>query len=379
MTDVHLNGKYVGTCKEPEKFVANVKELRRSGKVSPELNISYKKEEDIIIMLSENGRAIRPLVVVEDGKSKLTKEILDKLKANKMKWGDLVKNGIIEYLDSEEEEDSYIALWEKDITKEHTHLEISPLIIFGIQTGMVPYAEHNLSVRVLIGAKTVKQALGLYSSNYRLRVDTDVSTLHYPQKPVVSTQMYDLINYHRHPVGQNIVLAIASFEGYNMDDAIIFNKSSIERGIYRSTYYRPYKAEELRYPGGQVDAIESPDKEVAGYKTEENYRFLEDDGIVYPDAELGEEDVLIGKTSPPKFLSTMEEYKLGNQGRRDTSVSIKHGEEGVVDSVIITENEEGNKYIRVKMRNEKIPEIGDKLATRHGQKGVIGMIYPYED
>lgn len=379
MTDVHLNGKFIGTCNDGHKFVDEVKKMRRTGKVSDELNISYKEKEDVIVILTENGRARRPVIIVENGKSKLTDEILAKVKKGQMSWDELVKNGIVEYLDAEEEEDTLIATWESELTKDHTHLELSPLIIFGTQTAMVPYAEHNLSVRVLIGAKTVKQALGLYSSNYKIRIDTDVSTMYYPQKPIVDTVIYDLINYNSHPVGQNITLAIASFEGFNMDDGVIVNKSSIERGMYRSVYYRPYKAEELRYPGGQNDVIETPDKEVSGYRTEESYKYLEEDGIVYPEAELKEEEVMIGKTSPQKFLTSLEEYKLGTQGRRDTSVAIKHGEDGTVESVLITENEEGNKYIRVKIREEKIPEIGDKFATRHGQKGIIGMIYPYED
>ena len=165
-----------------------------------------------------------------------------------------------------------------------------------------------------------------------------------------------------------------SYKGYNMEDAIILNRGSIERGLARSSYYRPSIAEELRYAGGLVDEISIPDKDVKGYKSEKDYRFLEPDGIIYPEAEIKEGDVIIGKTSPPRFLSSLDEYNLASSTRRESSVGVKHGEKGVVDFVLITENEEGNKLVQVRVRDESIPEVADKFTSRHGQKGVVGLI-----
>jgi DNA-directed RNA polymerase beta subunit len=207
----------------------------------------------------------------------------------------------------------------------------------------------------------------------------DVNLLHYPQVPIVKSIMHDLSDYDKHPAGQNIVVAVMSYKGYNMEDAIILNKSSIERGFGRSTYYRPSIAEELRYSGGLIDQISIPDKDVKGYKSENDYRFLEDDGIIYPEAKIEEGDVVIGKTSPPRFLSSLEEYNLTAGTRRESSVGIKHGERGVVDFVLLTENEEGNRLVQVRLRDGRVPEIGDKFTSRHGQKGIVGLIVPAAD
>lgn len=379
MINVFLNGKFIGTHKEPLKLIKDVKDMRRKGIIPTETNISYYKEEGSIFIFSDRGRARRPVIVVKDGKSLLTREHMEKLRKNEIDWNDLIKDGIVEYLDAEEEENAYIAVNEKDLTPEHTHLEISPTIIMGPQANMVPYAQNSMVYRITLGAKMTKQALGLYTSNLAIRADTDVSIIHYPQTPIVKTQMYDLLRFEDHPVGQNIIIAIMPFEGYNVHDAIVINKASIDRGLFRATTYRPYKCEELRYPGGQTDTIMLPDKDIKGYRTEHVYRYLEEDGIVYPEAKLDSGDVLIGKVSPPRFLSSLEELRVNTDTQRETSTIMTHGEKGVVDSVLISESEGGNKFIKVKVRDERIPELGDKFASRHGQKGVIGLIVPEED
>ncbi|MCK4715063.1 MAG: DNA-directed RNA polymerase subunit B, partial [Candidatus Aenigmarchaeota archaeon] len=278
MADVYMNGKFVGTSLEPENFVEKVRANRRKAKYADELNVTYHPYEDNVILSTEKGRARRPLIIVHNGKSLLTDDYLMKLESGEIKFNDLVAKGVVEYLDAEEEENSYIAIAPEAVKPGHTHLELSPLVILGSQAAMVPYPEHNVAPRVMIGAKTIKQGIGLYVSNYLMRSDTDVSILHYPQNPIVTTKMYDVVNFSTHPVGQNIVIAIMAWDGYNMDDAVILNSSSIDRGLFRSTYYRPYSIEELRYPGGQVDSIEIPDKEVRGYRTEVVYRLLEKDG-----------------------------------------------------------------------------------------------------
>ncbi|MEM4266923.1 MAG: DNA-directed RNA polymerase subunit B, partial [Candidatus Nanoarchaeia archaeon] len=216
-------------------------------------------------------------------------------------------------------------------------------------------------------------------SNYLLRMDTDVSVLLNPHRPIVKTFMHDVLEFDKHPSGQNVVIALMSYEGQNMQDAIILNKGSVDRGLARSIYFRPYAVEELRYSGGLTDEIGIPNKEVKGYRTEKEYRYLEDDGIVYPEARLNAEDVIIGKTSPPRFLGELEEFSIAANIRRESSVTVKHGETGTVDMVVITENEEGNKLVQVRLRDLRIPEIGDKFASRHGQKGVVGSIVPEAD
>ncbi len=379
MTDVFIDYKFVGSVKDPKKFVTDVKNERRAGRLPAEVNIIYDKSLNEIRVEISRGRTVRPLIVVENGKSRLTEEIFEKCRKNEMKWSDLLQQGIVEYLDAAEEENAFVALDEKDLNDKHTHLEISPSAILGYVTSLVPYANFGQSSRLNRGSKTQKQGLGLYATNYLIRMDTDVSILHYPQTPIVKTFMHEISRYNNHPSGQNIVIALMSHDGYNMQDAIVVNKGSIDRGFARSTYFRPYEAEELRYSGGLMDEIGIPEKDVKGYRSERDYRLLEDDGTIYTEAVVKTEDVLIGKTSPPRFLGELEEFSIAASTRRESSVTVEQGEGGVVDMTTLTENEEGNRLIQVRVRETRVPEVGDKFASRHGQKGVIGMIVPEAD
>jgi len=242
-----------------------------------------------------------------------------------------------------------------------------------------PFGQYNQGVRLSQGSKNQKQAVGFYAANYFCRIDMDVNLLHYPQIPVVKTLMHDVSNYEEHPSGQNVVIAVMPYDGYNMEDAVVINRGSVDRGLGRSTYYRPVVSEELRYPGGLMDEIVIPNKDVKGYRVEKDYRFLEEDGIVSAESKVQEGDVIIGKTSPPRFLNSMDEYNLTGNVRRESSMTLEHGEKGVVDLVMLSENEEGNRLIQVRLREQRIPEIGDKFISRHGQKGVIGLVVPEQD
>jgi len=379
MVDVYLDEKYVGEVENPKEFIKKVKSERRIGKIPAPVNVNYDKDLNEVNIITSKGRVRRPLIIVEDGEPLLKKTHVDGLRTNKINWQDLIKEGVVEYLDAAEEENTLVAMDEKDLTKEHTHLEISPLIMLGLVTSLVPYANYGGSSRLIRGSKIQKQSLGLYASNYLLRMDTDASILHYPQAPIVRSFTSDICNYNKNPSGQNIVIALMSYEGYNMQDAIIMNEASVQRGLARSTFFKPYVTEELRYSGGLKDEIGIPDKEVKGYRSERDYRFLEEDGIVYTDAKVSEDDILIGKVSPPRFLSELEEFSIAANIRRESSTVVKHGTKGVVDTTLITENGEGNKIVQIRLRNQRVPEIGDKFASRHGQKGIIGLIVPNED
>ena len=378
-TNVFLDEKFIGTIDNPKEFLRSFIEERRKQKISTIVNASYDFEFDEINIHTATGRVRRPLIVLENGKPLLTEDHIKKLQSKDLRWQDLIEQGVIEYLDANEEENTLIALTERDLTKEHTHLEIDPIAILGLTNSLVPYANFGQSSRLNRGSKTQKQALGLYASNYLLRMDTDISILQYPQRPIVKTFMHELSKYDKHPFGQNITIALLSYDGYNIEDGLIVNEGSVQRGFGRSFYFRPYNADELRYQGGLIDEIGIPDKEVKAYRSEEDYKFLDDDGIVFPEARLKEDDVIIGKTSPPRFLGEMEEFSIAANTRRESSVTIKHGERGVVDMVIITENGEGNKLIQIRLRDMRIPEPGDKFASRYGQKGVIGRIMPQAD
>lgn len=379
MAEVYLNGKYVGVVDNGKEFYQQVIDERRKGKLTSNLNVYYDSILNEVHVENNRGRVRRPLIVVKDGQPLLTEKHLEQLENNDLTWSDLIRQGMIEYLDVGEEEGALIAFNPEDLTPEHTHMEIMPTAMVGLATSLIPYGNYNQSTRLNAGSKNQKQAIGFYAANFPVRMDMDVNLLHTPQRPIVNTMIHSIAQYHAHPAGQNIVVAIMSYEGYNMEDSIIINQASIDYGFGRSTYFRPTIAEELRYSGGLMDEVCVPDKEVKGYKSERDYRHLEEDGIVYPEAKVAEGDVVIGKTSPPRFLSSLDEYNLASNSRRESSLSMRHGEKGVVDFVLLTENEEGNKLVQVRLRDQRTPSVGDKFTSRHGQKGVVGLIVPPAD
>ncbi len=420
LTRIYVNGNLVGYHKDGTFVVSELRKRRRSGALSSQVNVRMDEVTNEVIINTDKGRIRRPLLVVYDGKIKFNTKIQEDLDHGKIGIKNLVSSGIIEWLDAEEEENSYIAIYpyekpescphcgaflysdliewtnpgedkvslkclkcnstfevKKTYTSEHTHLEIDPMMIQGVVVGVIPYTEHNQSPRVTMGAAMTKQSLGLSTSNYRLRPDTRGHLLHYPQKPLVTTRTADYIRYNSRPSGQNAVVALISYHNYNIQDAVIVNKASIERGLGRSAFFRTYRAEEKRYPGGQEDRFEIPPPEVRGVRSEEAYRNLDENGIIAPETFVTSGDVLIGKTSPPRFME--EEQHISIQKRRESSITNRPGESGYVDSVLLTVSENNSRLLKVKVRDDRIPELGDKFASRHGQKGVIGAIIPQED
>lgn len=420
---VYVNGDLVGNVDNPRVLVQEVRAGRRQGLLSNEINIRYDEEMGEVIINCDEGRLRRPLLVVQEGRTALVRKHIEDIREGRLKWADLLRDGVMEWIDAEEEEDTFIAVDPYDppercincgralsptdvdwmnpgtestdavlkckhcsadmsvpllLNKEHTHMEVDPMVILGVAAGVVPYPEHDSSPRVTMGSGMAKQSLGLSCTNYRKRPDTRGHLLHYPQKPMVQTKPMDFVAFNERPAGQNFVVAVISFHGYNMEDALILNRASVERGLGRSTFMRTYRAEERRYPGGQEDHFEIPSPDVRGARADLSYANLGEDGLISPETRVSGGDVLVGKTSPPRFLEEETDFLTPQKGR-ETSITIRPGESGWVDSVMLTESENGSRLVKVKVRDERIPELGDKFASRHGQKGVIGLIVPQED
>ncbi|MBU2100214.1 DNA-directed RNA polymerase subunit B, partial [Candidatus Micrarchaeota archaeon] len=373
------NGRLIGFHKEPEKLTKELIQQRRKGKIHSQVNIAFHEDTKEVYINTDAGRVQRPLLVVENSKLKLKEEQLKGIKEGKLGWNDLVKEGVIEFLDAEEEENALIATEEEEITKEHTHMEIDSVGILSVISSLVPYLEHNMAGKALHGAKMFKQALGISGINYNLRTDTEGHLLHYPQKAIVKTKTSDLMDFDKRPQGQNFVVAIMPYYGFNILDAVVINKGAIDRGLARSAYFRTYETAENRYPGGQIDKFEIPKEETVGFLGDEFYKKLGEDGLVELEEYVSEKDVIVGRTSPPRFLEEVSEFGVVQEKRRESSITVRKGKPGFVDKVFIAEDLEGNKLVKIKIRSLMIPEVGDKFSSKHGQKGVIGAIIPEED
>ncbi|MEM2636803.1 MAG: DNA-directed RNA polymerase subunit B, partial [Candidatus Korarchaeota archaeon] len=373
-----VEGRVLGYTRKPEKFVESVKKLRRSGRLPYSINVAYLPWIQEVHINTGPGRVQRPLLVVKDGKPLLTREIFAKAMSDKWSFREFIEKGYIELLDAEEEESAYIAVDEKSLTKEHTHMEIDPYGILGISAGLIPYIEHNQSPRNTYGAAMMKQGLGFQTSVFRYDPATQFYMV-YPQKPIVRTKVMDLIPVDNRPYGSNFVVAVLSYQGYNIEDAIIMNKSAIERGLSRAYLYNVFKAKEEQYIKiNKSDKICIPSKDVRHHKGEEAYSALEEDGLPLPEREIEGGKVVIGKVSPPRFTERYDIEAASELKDRDTSILIHEHEAGIVDWVLLLNSEDNTKLASVRIRKLLIPELGDKYASRHGQKGVIGMLFPQE-
>jgi len=382
---IFVDGKLIGYHKDGEKLASSLRELRRSSKIHPHVGISIHQPEQEgatkrLYVNCNAGRVLRSLIIVKDGKSVLTQDLLDKVTKKLVSWNDLIRMGVIELVDANEEENCLITFDDKHV-KKHTHIEIFPSAILGAGASIIPYPEHNQSPRNTYESAMAKQSLGFSTPMMNTSTYVRQHSMLYPQTPIVTTKAMGLLGLEKRPAGQNCVVAVLPFDGYNIEDAIVLSKSSVERGLGRTFFYRIYESESKQYPGGMRDNFEIPnaDDNLRGYKGERSYRLLEDDGIIASESAVSGGDILIGKTSPPRFMEEYRELESRGPYRRDTSIGVRPSEVGVVDTIVLTQANEGGKMYKVRIRDMRPPEIGDKFASRHGQKGVVGILAKAED
>jgi len=382
---VFLDGKLIGYSDNGHDLVNSLRELRRSSKIHSHIGISIwdpdeKNATKRIYVNCNAGRVLRPLIIVDNGKSTLTSEHLDKISKKLISWADLLRMGIIELIDANEEENCYISFDEK-FSKNHTHMEVFTSSILGAGASIIPYPEHNQSPRNTYESAMAKQSLGFSTPMMNTSTYVRQHLMLYPQTPIVTTKTMNLLGIESRPAGQNCIVAVLPFDGYNIEDAIVLSKSSVDRGLCRTFFYRVYESEAKQYPGGMRDSFVIPnaDENIRGYKGEKSYRLLEEDGIIATESNVLGGDILIGKTSPPRFMEEYKEFESKGPYRRDTSVGVRPSETGTVDTIVMTQASDGGKLYKIRVRDMRIPEIGDKFASRHGQKGVLGILAKNED
>ena len=418
-TKVFVNGRWVGVVDNPLETVNLMKMFRRNGMIPIYTSIAFDYKREEIKIYSDSGRLMRPIYYVENQKpsfpfdTKKQEKVLSKFKTGKITWQEIVSGGakkadekysyksnklynmgdlypgvsadvlkeqpaVIDYVDTSEEESALIAMDIEDVYKKKlcTHLEIDPSLIFGVMGNSVIFPEHNQFPRDVFSCGQSRQAVSVYHSNYTMRMDKMGVILNYGQTPLIKSRYLQYINREQQPYGVNAIVAIMSYTGYNVEDAILINQGAIDRGIFRTTYYSMVEAREQssKIAGTDVNSVitnvMSSSKKVVGLKPGYDYGYLDEYGMVKENTELNDRIVLIGK-----LTSSANEPDIG----KDDSVVSKKGQMGFVDKAFITEGEEGTKISKIRIREDRLPAIGDKMASRAGQKGTLGLILPEED
>ncbi|AET41578.1 DNA-directed RNA polymerase III core subunit RET1 Ecym_8300 [Eremothecium cymbalariae DBVPG len=373
---VYLNGTIIGTARYPTKFVHQFRILRRTGKISEFISIYTNIHQNAVHIVTDGGRICRPLIIVKNGKSMVASSHLKRLLDGKLQFDDFLKLGLVEYLDVNEENDSFIALYEKDIHEGITHLEIEPFTVLGAVAGLIPYPHHNQSPRNTYQCAMGKQAIGAIAYNQFKRIDTLLYLMIYPQQPMVKTKTIELIDYDKLPAGQNATVAVMSYSGYDIEDALVLNKSSIDRGFGRCETRKKTTTILKRYPNHTQDII-------GGMRVDENgepiwqHKSLGPDGLGEVGMKVESGQIYINKSVPTNASDSV--LTQSQSQYREAPIIYRAPEPSHIDQVMMSVSDNDQALIKVLLRQNRRPELGDKFSSRHGQKGVCGIIVQQED
>jgi len=386
MAIILINGIPHGFTSQPHKLCRKLRIYKRYSILHPYTSIVYHIKLQIISIRTCGGRLCRPLYVVNNNKLNMALKDFKNLSGSPNDWTLLIRLGKIEYVEKTEENYSKVVSCYEDLQSNKSiyfhndYCEIHPSVMFGICVSTIPFANHNMGIRIMYEAAQKKQSLSVYASNYKERMDNPGQILRYPETPIVTTKHSKYLSERELPTGQNIIIAIACYTGFNQEDSIIMNKSSIERGLFSSMKYKTFRDSErqnqasleletfckpvMNNPNGTLRTI--------GTKSA-SYNLLDENGIVKLGSHVKGGDVIIGKVIP------LKNYTGSGPTFRDASTSVPHRQHGIIDKRCYDTDSEGYHFVKVRMKTRKDPNIGDKFASRFGQKGTIGAIYDEED
>ena len=397
---VFVNGDFIGVHSNPVELVTTLKTARRSGNINIYTGVHWNKELNVIRVYTDAGRIMRPLLIVdEDNKLRCTDEHIKELVKYNYDYRYLVcpklftdrkvncltnKNnieGVIEYIDTIETTNLLISMFPRDLQNQdapyvntYSHCEIHPGVILGVIASVIPFSDHNQSPRNAYQSSMCKQNMGFYATNFQKRMDTLGYVVNNLERPLVSTRFSKYINYYNMPCGMNAIVAIASYTGYNQEDSILLNQAAVDRGLFHGTYYRTYKDDEKKIQSsGREEKFAIPNSKYFKGRKPGNYDKLDERGFIRKNEYVCSDDIIIGKVLPLKNKTVN-----GNQIFKDCSTSLKSNESGFIDEVYTNRNADGFRFVKIRTRTKRIPVIGDKFASRSGQKGTVGMIYPQE-
>jgi len=389
-TKIFVNGSWVGIHENSDILISTLRKLKQNiDVIAQEVSIIHDRSEREVKIYTDAGRIRRPLLIVENQTLSLKKKHIDMLKErenDRHRWRELITNGVVEYMDPLEEEVAMIAMSPSDLeqkTKEaycttYTHCEIHPAMILGVCASLIPFPEHNQSLRNIYQSTMAKQAIGVYVTNFHVRMDISAHLLYYTQRPLITTRPTEYLRFSELPAGINSIVAILCYTGYNQKDSIILNESAVDRGFFRSLFYHTYKTAEYKNVESE-EQFEIPSSLTCQGMHEENkYENLDDDGIIAPGVLVMDKDIIVAKTVT--LYKTDDELKNATCFMKcDASICSHNKGIGVVDQVMLTINESGEKLCNIRVCNTRIPQMGDKYASRHGQKGICGIQYREED
>ncbi|KAG1686323.1 DNA-directed RNA polymerase III subunit RPC2 [Nymphon striatum] len=358
---VFLNGNILGIIHNYKRLIRQIRQIRRAGKISEFISIYFSNKHKCVYISSDGGRVCRPYIIVKDGHSTVTQEHIEELNQGLMCFEDFLFSGLVEFLDVNEENDSLIAVYENDIISKTTHLEIEPFTLLGVCAGLIPYPHHNQSPRNTYQCAMGKQAMGTIGYNQRQRIDTLMYLLAYPQKPLVKTRTIELINFEELPAGQNAMVAVMSYSGYDIRRCNSYGRCIV---------YRNCKTTLKQYGNQKYDKILGPKIDAQTGMLFKPHKVLDDDGIAAAGSYVEPHQVLINKYLPKNTDPLLEVNKIPGSEEHTPLPSVPN----YVDQVMLTNTTDDALLIKLLLRETRTPEIGDKFSSRHGQKGVVGLI-----